>query len=229
MASKLNRAVVADVQEANAIIRYVKSTADRQLIIHATPVEQVHWLAFSDVGGTLTKEAGVLDEHGQPIEATQGAWILFSCAGKPHPGSDHNVTPMMWKSTQLRRKVPSTFAGETLALADAVGALERLQAMWIDLVSNGVTRQDWRESLQGYTVSLPQAGHLAQRTITSDRRQSIIRCTPERGEWVQAGPPCCCGPQYNPGEHGTNRSRDSLGPSRAHVGGPSHESQGVLC
>eukprot|EP00971_Amphidinium_carterae_P184734 3667673-Amphidinium_carterae.2 len=37
LASRLNRAVVSDVQEANAIIRYIKSTADRKLIIHATP------------------------------------------------------------------------------------------------------------------------------------------------------------------------------------------------
>eukprot|EP00971_Amphidinium_carterae_P186924 3710393-Amphidinium_carterae.1 len=69
----------------------------------------------------------------------------------------------MWKSTKLRRKVPSTFAGETLALSDAVGALEWLQALWLDLTTNSLSRRDWRDSLSHYTVPLRREGQLARR------------------------------------------------------------------
>eukprot|EP00971_Amphidinium_carterae_P255663 5076010-Amphidinium_carterae.1 len=104
LASRLAKATVADLLEANALVRYLKATADRKLIVHPTPVEDMHWLAFSDAGGTLNKEAGELDDQGQAVEATQGAWVLLSCHGRPTPGSTHNVTPVMWKSTKLRRK-----------------------------------------------------------------------------------------------------------------------------
>eukprot|EP00971_Amphidinium_carterae_P332381 6466521-Amphidinium_carterae.1 len=123
----------------------------------------MHWLAFSDAGGMLSKEAGALDAQGEVVEATQGAWILFSCNGRPQPNSTHNVSPLMWKSTKLRRKVPSTFAGETLALSDAIGALEWLQAFWVDLTTNGISRRNWRESLSRFTLPVDRASQLGQR------------------------------------------------------------------
>eukprot|EP00971_Amphidinium_carterae_P037358 734344-Amphidinium_carterae.6 len=164
MASRLNQATVTDLMEGNVLVRYLKKTADRRIIIHPIPVHRMHWLAFSDAGATQSKETGQLDSQGQVVEATQGAWILFSCQDKPEPGSCHKVSPIMWKSTKLRRKVPSTFAGETLALSDAVGALEWLQALWQDIVMNGVSRSDWRSTLSHYTVPLKEGGHFAQRT-----------------------------------------------------------------
>eukprot|EP00971_Amphidinium_carterae_P186925 3710393-Amphidinium_carterae.2 len=42
MAARLNKATVADILEANALMRYLQATAERKLVIHPIPLQQMH-------------------------------------------------------------------------------------------------------------------------------------------------------------------------------------------
>eukprot|EP00971_Amphidinium_carterae_P259107 5141971-Amphidinium_carterae.1 len=78
MASRLRTATVQDIIDGNHLVSYLKVTSRRALRLHAIPTESMHFITFSDAGGTLGKESGLLDESGQAQDTTQGAWLIFA-------------------------------------------------------------------------------------------------------------------------------------------------------
>ena len=70
------------------------------------------FLAISDAGGINTKEEEV-DAEGLPADATQGAWIVLASETLPVGAERVKASPLAWRSSKLKRKVFSTFGGET--------------------------------------------------------------------------------------------------------------------
>ena len=158
LASRLGQAKVEDITNLNAVIRYLKKTSDRTLKVWPIPMSELHLMSFSDAGGVLAKDSGEWVE-GKVQEPTQGAWLIFSgrLDGKDKVRS---MTPLMWRSGKLKRKVPSTLAGETLALGEAVASVEWLQIFLADFLGNQVCRKDWVKSLSPFSVTLSSSGCL---------------------------------------------------------------------
>eukprot|EP00971_Amphidinium_carterae_P289000 5738574-Amphidinium_carterae.1 len=163
MASRLRSATVQDLVDCNHLVAYLKATSKRALRLHAIPTDKMHFITFSDAGGTLGKESGMLDEEGQARDTTQGAWLIFAADQPPQPRIPIRLAPLMWKSAKLKRKVPSTLAGETLALGESIATLEWLQAVWSDVIFNAVHRADWRDKLQQYTLGVGLKSELCKR------------------------------------------------------------------
>eukprot|EP00959_Pyramimonas_sp_CCMP1952_P030613 641636-Pyramimonas_sp.AAC.1 len=59
-----------------------------------------------------------------------------------------------WRSSKLRRKVPSTLAGETQALSSAVAEVEYLQIMYRDVMFRDVDVQDYHRGSGPFTAVL---------------------------------------------------------------------------
>eukprot|EP00959_Pyramimonas_sp_CCMP1952_P058466 1221026-Pyramimonas_sp.AAC.1 len=59
-----------------------------------------------------------------------------------------------WRSCKLRRKVPSTLAGETQALSAAVAEVEFLQVMCRDVIFRDVDIPDCRRASGPFTIVL---------------------------------------------------------------------------
>ena len=64
-----------------------------------------------------------------PDNGSQGAHIIFLM------GDNDKHTPIVWKSTKLKRVVRSSLAAETLAMEEAVGASRLLRSFLLDAMS----------------------------------------------------------------------------------------------
>ena len=84
----------------------------------------------------------------------QGAWLVCAAEQLPDVARRVRVSPISWRSARLRRKVPSTLAGEALAKRQAVAEVEWLQIMYRDVVFGDVARTSWQNSLSPFVAVL---------------------------------------------------------------------------
>ena len=172
MASNLPRATIADILTINRVVQFLRDTSDRTLKIWPIPVKVLHLFSFSDAGGVLSRHSGEWFE-GKTEEPTQGAWLIFAgrCRGK---NAVSQMSPLMWRSGKLKRKVPSTLAGETLALGEAVAAVEWLQIFLADVIWGSASRQEWTDSLSEHSIGVSAESKLSQGHDHSHSQSHII-------------------------------------------------------
>eukprot|EP00969_Alexandrium_andersonii_P323256 14282858-Alexandrium_andersonii.AAC.1 len=87
---------------------------------------------MSDVGGVGTSD-GAISRDGMLSDGAQGAYVVLGMQGGFQPGQRSLATLLAWRSAKLKRRVPSTLAGEALALSLAVALTEHLQILWRDV------------------------------------------------------------------------------------------------
>ena len=138
MASRLPNATIEDVGIANKFVNYLRSTADRTLKLWKFDPHTMCFIAISDAGGINTKGSDLLDDEGLPADATQGAWIVLAAETLPEGKQRVRASPITWRSSKLKRKVFSTFGGETQAMLQGVNEVDWLQVMYRDAVHHDV-------------------------------------------------------------------------------------------
>ena len=151
MASRHPSTTIQDIITVNKVVNFLRSTASRPLTIWKFPPEEMCFMMVSDAGGVNTKEA-CLDEDGLPADATQGAWMVLTCAKLPCGTAPVKASPITWRSAKLKRKVFSTFGGETQAMLQGVNEVDWLQIMYKDATSRKVELRSWRSSLSPHLV-----------------------------------------------------------------------------
>eukprot|EP00971_Amphidinium_carterae_P308113 6123444-Amphidinium_carterae.1 len=164
LAARLKDCTTQDVITANKAVQYLKSTKDVKLKLWRIPWNRLHLVTHSDAGGVLTKEVGVWHEGSGPTDSTQGAWLIFATDGLPKTEELVRLSPLMWKSSKLKRKVPSTLAGEALALSEAVASVEWSQMMLRDVKSNNLLGDlNWERSCGPFAMTMSPQCALADR------------------------------------------------------------------
>ena len=163
MASRLPHAVIEDVSTVNKFANYLRSTADREIKIWKFNPKEMVFIVCSDAGGISMKGNYSLDEEGLPTDATQGAWMVLTAEKLPHGRTSVRASPMTWRSSKLKRKVFSTFGGETQAMLQGVNEVDWLQVMYRDAVFNDVSLSSWRNSLSPHMLVLRGECELADR------------------------------------------------------------------
>ena len=151
MASRLPVATVKDVMVVNRFVNHLRSTATRALKIWRFNPAAMVFLSISDAGGVNTKEE-LLDDAGLPTDATQGAWMVLTAEALPEGEKRVRASPMSWRSSKLKRKVFSTFGGETQAMLQGVNEVEWMQVMYRDAVFHDVQLRNWQASLSPHML-----------------------------------------------------------------------------
>ena len=151
MASRLVNATIDDVLVLNKNINHLRSTAARPLILWRHNPDHMAFLAISDAGGTGSKFETV-DEEGLPSDNTQGAWMVLAANTLPVGNQRVRASPLSWRSSKLRRKVFSTFGGETQAMLQAINEVDWLQIMIRDATQHDVELKQWRNSLSPHML-----------------------------------------------------------------------------
>ncbi len=152
MASRLPQALVRDVITVNKVVNHLRCTANRPLIIWKFLPEKMVFVVCSDAGGINTKHHDLQDEQGLPTDATQGSWMVLTAEALPEGNKAVRATPITWRSSKLKRKVFSTFGGETQAMLQGVNEVDWLQIMYRDAVFHDVELKEWRNSLSPHMV-----------------------------------------------------------------------------
>ena len=151
MASKLKKAVIDDILVINKSINFLRATASRPLILWKMGLEDLAYVAISDAGGVGMKHTSE-DDEGLPTDHTQGAWIIMATETLPIGKQKVRASPMSWRSSKLKRKVYSTFGGETQAMLQAISEVDWIQVMVRDATRHDVELRSWRNSLSPHML-----------------------------------------------------------------------------
>ena len=175
LAGKLIKdATTGDVANANKMARHLRATASRGLTIWRLDPERMAFISFSDAGGVGSTE-GLLDDRGLPADPTQGAWMILA-ADQSSKNSAAKASILGWRSSKLRRKVPSTLAGETQALSAAIAEVNTFKSLFEMCCSTTLTLQSAREErarLPQYCVETVLSAPESKTYMWSMQRQSL--------------------------------------------------------
>ena len=152
LASKLQYAKIEDIVLANKFVNFLRSTSDRPLKIWRFDPKGMCFIVCSDAGGINTKGADLVDSEGFPTDATQGAWMVLAAERLPIGRQQVRASPIAWRSSKLKRKVFSTYGGETQAMLQGVNEVDWLQVMYRDATSHDVQLCNWRCSLSPHML-----------------------------------------------------------------------------
>eukprot|EP00435_Cladocopium_sp_Y103_P028637 s478_g7.t1 len=177
-ASKLKEAKVSDILIVNKFVNFLRSTSDRPLKIWRFHPQEMCFIVCSDAGGINMKGLDAVDSEGLPTDATQGAWMVMAAARLPSGRQQVQVSPIAWRSSKLKRKVFSTYGGETQAMLQGVNEVDWLQVMYRDATSHDVQLSNWRNSLSPHMLVLrgecQLGGRLQQCSVTDAK--SLYDC-----------------------------------------------------
>ena len=162
MASRLKHATIEDALIVNKAVNHLRNTASRAMILWKHGPREMTFIAISDAGGINTK-AEELDEQGMPADSTQGAWMVLAAEALPVGSQRVRASPIAWRSSKLKRKVISTFGGETQAMLQAISETDWLQVMYRDAVWHDMQLKDWRNSLSPHMVVMRESCELQGR------------------------------------------------------------------
>eukprot|EP00959_Pyramimonas_sp_CCMP1952_P325348 6809993-Pyramimonas_sp.AAC.1 len=109
------------------------------------------FVTFSDAGGVGAFD-GLADDRGLPEDPTQGAWTVCATDKSIIENRSVRASVLGWRSSKLRRKVPSTLAGETQALAATVSEVEYLQILYRDIIVRDVDISDHHRGASPFTT-----------------------------------------------------------------------------
>ena len=151
LASKLKGATVEDVMVLNKNVNFLRNTASRPLVVWQMSPRDMSFVVVSDAGGVGAKH-DTEDEIGLPADSTQGAWIVFAAETLPIGENKVRATPLSWRSSKLKRKVFSTFGGETQAMLQGISEADWLQIMIRDAVHNDIELSEWRNGLSPHML-----------------------------------------------------------------------------
>ncbi|CAE7202644.1 unnamed protein product [Symbiodinium sp. CCMP2456] len=151
LASKLKNATIEDVLTLNKNVNYLRNTASRPMTIWKMSPREMSFVVISDAGGIGAKHDTV-DEIGLPADSTQGAWLVFAAETLPVGDAKVKATPLSWRSSKLKRKVFSTFGGETQAMLQGIAEADWLQVMIRDAVYHDIELNEWRNCLSPHML-----------------------------------------------------------------------------
>lgn len=163
MASRLPHALIRDIATVNKVVNHLRSTAARPLIIWKFDPNTMVFVVCSDAGGINTKHHDLTDEQGLPTDSTQGSWMVLTASALPEGNKAVKASPVNWRSARLKRKVFSTFGGETQAMLQGVNEVDWLQIMYRDAVHHDVELKEWRNSLSPHMVIMRGSIHQVHR------------------------------------------------------------------
>ena len=132
-ASATSNPTYGDLQSANKLIRQAQRYKEIPINIPSIPLKRLTLGTFTDAAWAV-----------RPDGSSQGGYLLFFADKDLLDGKESSVSIMDWKSWKLKRKVRSSLAAESQALADAVDNLNYLRLFFAEcLISDSI---DLRQS-----------------------------------------------------------------------------------
>ena len=166
--SRLNRAQVSDIQEANRVVRLAKVHTDLALPVCRIPVDQICLVSYGDASG-----GGIHAEQAQ-------TWYVITFVDMPLlAGLASLVAQISQRPHSVKRFVASASAAEVMGLSEALAQSDWVRALWSEMVL-GLSPHEWRGRKEvpppvSVTDSKGNYDHLRNDAIgpSEDRRSAI--------------------------------------------------------
>ena len=111
---------------------------------------------------------------------SQGAFIvMFADEALAKHGRRGKFSLLDWRSRRIKRVVRSSFAAETLSLADANDAVQHLRGCLLDVLDSRVNLRRWKEHVDRWPATLVTDArdchdHLARDTSAQPAQRSLL-------------------------------------------------------
>ena len=122
-ASATSNPTYGDLQTANKLIRQAQRFKEIPLVIQNIPMDRLTMGTFTDAAWAV-----------RPDGSSQGGYLLFFADKDLIDGKEAKLSIMDWKSWKLKRKVRSSLAAESQALADAVDNLNYMRLFFAECI-----------------------------------------------------------------------------------------------
>ena len=122
-ASGTSNPTVSELQKANKLIRQAIRDAGLPIVIPYIPFDQLTFGAFSDAAWAV-----------RPDGSSQGGLLIFSASRDLIDGKLSPMGIIDWRSWKLQRKVRSSLAAESQAMADVVDLLNFTRLFVADII-----------------------------------------------------------------------------------------------
>ena len=132
--------------------KMLRATASQSLTIWAMDLDWAVFVTFSDCGGVGSASKG----------GAQGAWITGVADLGVRDGSKGRFSPLSWKSSKIKRAVPSTLSGETITLSNSLGEAEWMSLLLRDARFGDVKVRGWRKCSGPFCTVLPSECEIAK-------------------------------------------------------------------
>ena len=108
--------------------------------------------------------------------------MILTAEKLPEGKTPVRASPLAWRSSKLKRKVFSTFGGETQAMLQGVNEVDWLQVMYRDATKHDVQLSAWRDSLSPHMVitrgQCTLGGRQQQCSVTDAKSLNLLRENP---------------------------------------------------
>ena len=127
---------VADLLEANRLLKEAKEFANTKLKILSLPVDSIRFGATADSAWANNRDL-----------SSQMGYLVFATDPSMDDGQWAPFVPLVWKSHKQKRKVPSTLAAESMAAGEALGSLDWVRAIFEELVDPTFDLRNWETAV----------------------------------------------------------------------------------
>ena len=141
------RPTVADMKEANRIVRMAHDFSDTKVTIQSIPPKDLTFLTVTDAAWGNAKGHG-----------SQAGWILLAAHQDVLKGKWGKISPLAWKSHKLARKVQSSLAAETMGIDEGIANGIYHRAVWTQMLDSSL---DARQACE-------KAPHQFKLTVVTD-------------------------------------------------------------
>ena len=171
----IEEAKVKHLVKTHELVRQAKEYKDFALTFKSHDLDTGGFVAVSDasLGGHWD------DDHGGPVRS-QGAFVvMFADTALAHYGRRGRFTVLDWRSRKIKRVVRSSFAAETLSLADANDALQHLRGCLLDVLDGDANLRYWWKEASRWPATLVTDArdchdHLEKETSAQPAQRSLL-------------------------------------------------------
>ena len=157
--SRINKAQVIDLIEANKTLHEAKVNADVGVMIQPIKLENIRFVAFSDA--SFASEKNLSSHQGMIIVAADKRIIENEMSW---------ISPIAWSSKKIQKVAVSTLSAEAMALAGSMDSLAWIRLFWAWIVD---TKLPWRTGDKALR-SLPNAfATLKDEELMEDPSESL--------------------------------------------------------
>ena len=141
--------------EAQRLVTHAKKHSSFEIVYQPLDLDHGGFLAISDAGlGGIGEdgEAGTVTDG--KVRSQGGYLVVFGDEALAHHGTRGKFNLLDWRSHKLKRVCRSSFAAETLSLAEANDAVQHLRGALLEILSPKANLREWESEVGRWPATL---------------------------------------------------------------------------
>ena len=165
---------------AGDLVRQLKANRDWELRFQSLSLSHGGFVGVSDAGlGNVTRGGATGSLEQGDVHSQGGHLVLFADDSLSRGGEAGRFNVLDWRSRRLKRVCRSSFAAETLALADCNDAMQHMRGLLLDIMTPRLRSEDWEAGVSRWPAMLVTDArdchdHLQRETMATPQQRTLL-------------------------------------------------------